>query len=154
MFISDWATARIVPQIEYTFNSKCPGTLQIAGTAQIFVESFLARKIAVDPGEENSVDAKRLCPSCQSPRVYRSHREGLLDRLHSWLGRYPHRCHACNHRFRLKYSGSDPHHGEKDPRPDLRKRKMRRLLRDLVIGASCVLLFLIFLYYLIQPRSE
>jgi hypothetical protein len=29
---------------------------------------------------------------------------------------------------------------------------MRRLLRDLVIGASCVLLFLIFLYYLIQPR--
>jgi hypothetical protein len=42
-----------------------------------------------------------LCPKCNSNRVYRSHRRGIVDRLSCGLNRYPYRCHDCKHRFFL-----------------------------------------------------
>ena len=39
----------------------------------------------------------------------------------------------------------------KDPRPDLRKRQVRRTVRHILVAGICVVLFLVFLYYLAQP---
>jgi hypothetical protein len=42
----------------------------------------------------------------------------------------------------------------KDWRPDQDKRRRRRVLRGILIGAICLAIFLLFLYYLVQPRFE
>ena len=49
--------------------------------------------------------SRRPCPRCGSPRVYRSHRRGLLERLLSLVGLKIRRCHACNLRF-TRFGGS------------------------------------------------
>ena len=43
--------------------------------------------------------------------------------------------------------------GVKDWRPDLDKRRRRRLLRQILIGAVCVVIFLVFLHYLVRPGA-
>lgn len=43
--------------------------------------------------------------------------------------------------------------GVKDWRPDLDKRRRRRLLRGILVGAMCLAIFLLFLYYLVQPGT-
>jgi hypothetical protein len=43
--------------------------------------------------------------------------------------------------------------GVKDWRPDLDKRRRRRLLRQILIGVVCLAAFLVFLYYLVQPGT-
>jgi hypothetical protein len=43
--------------------------------------------------------------------------------------------------------------GLKDWRPDLRKRRRRRLLRQILIGAFCIVVFLVFLHFLVQPGT-
>ena len=95
-------------------------------------------------------EPRRLCPKCQSARVYRSHRRGRWEGLQSRLGYYPFRCRACDYRFTAK-SETAKNAGVKDPRPDLRKRRVRRLIRAAMICAICVAAFLLFLHYLIQP---
>ena len=82
--------------------------------------------------------------------MYRSHRRSPWEGLRSWLGYYPFRCHACECRFTAK-SETAKGAGVKDARPDLRKRRMRRLIRAALICAVCVAAFLLFLHYLIQP---
>jgi hypothetical protein len=42
----------------------------------------------------------------------------------------------------------------KDWRPDQDKRRRRRVLRGILIGGICLAIFLLFLYYLVQPRFE
>jgi hypothetical protein len=96
----------------------------------------------------------RLCPKCQAARVYRSHRRGFFDRLQSCLGNYPHRCHACDSRFYSKAAKPKAEGGIRDPRPDLRKRRLKQLRRNILVCAICIATFLVFLYYLIQPRPE
>jgi type VI protein secretion system component VasF len=73
--------------------------------------------------------------------------------LLSRLNYYPFRCHACQHRFVARTRADSPHAngGKKDPRPDARRRRVRRLIRSIVICAACVVAFLLFLYYLTQP---
>jgi hypothetical protein len=39
------------------------------------------------------------CPKCNSERVRRSHRKGALERILSFFGLGPRRCHDCNVRF-------------------------------------------------------
>ena len=39
------------------------------------------------------------CPVCANPNVRRSRRRGLIDKVKSWFGRRPYRCHTCMHRF-------------------------------------------------------
>lgn len=39
------------------------------------------------------------CLHCGSTDVHRSRRRGLVDKLRSWLGQRPYRCHTCMHRF-------------------------------------------------------
>jgi hypothetical protein len=95
-------------------------------------------------------EPRRLCPKCQSARVYRSHRRGRWEGLQSWLGYYPFRCRACDYRFTAK-SKTAKNAGVKDPRPDLRKRQVRRMVRHILVAGICVMLFLLFLYYLAQP---
>jgi len=93
---------------------------------------------------------RRLCPKCQSARVYRSHRRSPWEGLRSWLGYRPFRCHACDYRFTAKFDAAE-NAGVKDPRPDLRKRQVRRMVRHILVAGMCVVLFLLFLYYLAQP---
>lgn len=40
-----------------------------------------------------------VCPSCMSPRVYRSQRRGWMERGLSLAGATPRRCHECNARY-------------------------------------------------------
>jgi len=103
----------------------------------------------VEPGASEA-GPRRLCPKCQSTRVYRSHRRSPWEGLRSWLRYYPFRCHACDYRFTAK-SGAAENAGVKDPRPDLRKRQVRRTVRHILVAGICVVLFLVFLYYLAQP---
>ena len=70
--------------------------------------------------------------------------------MRSWLGYYPCRCHACDYRFTAKSDAAE-NVGVKDPRPDLRKRQMRRMVRNILVAGICLVLFLLFLYYLVQP---
>ncbi len=44
-----------------------------------------------------------LCPSCSLDQAHRSHRIGTKERIFSWIGRHPYRCHGCGFRF---YPGS------------------------------------------------
>lgn len=39
------------------------------------------------------------CPFCASASVRRSRRRGIKEKVSSWLGRWPYRCHVCMHRF-------------------------------------------------------
>ena len=103
----------------------------------------------VEPGASEA-GPRRLCPKCQSTRVYRSHRRSPWEGLRSWLRYYPFRCHACDYRFTAK-SGAAENAGVKDPRPDLRKRQVRWTVRHILVAGICVVLFLVFLYYLAQP---
>ena len=108
---------------------------------------------ATDPA---AVHPRLPCPQCQGERVFRSHRRSRTENLLSWLNYYPYRCHACGHRFTVKSAAGSPGEkgGREDPRPEARKRRTRRLMRTVVIGAVCVVVFLIFLYYLIQPSAD
>jgi hypothetical protein len=93
----------------------------------------------------------RICPRCQSTRVFRRHR---LARWQNWLSRlnyYPYRCHACNHRFITQSQGSRPN---EDLRPGARKQRIRRLIGDIVIGAICLAIFLLFLYFVSRPAPD
>jgi hypothetical protein len=114
----------------------------------------LNEKVQVEPKPEAETDARRVCPKCQSTRVHRSHRRNGTEIFRAFLRYFPYRCHACDHRFSVKSPRTEVQVGRTDPRPDLRKRKMRRLLRNALIGAICVVTFLVFLYYLIQPSPE
>ena len=102
---------------------------------------------------------RHLCPKCQSPRVFRSHRHNRVENSLGWLNYYPYRCHACNHRFWAKQLSGTPKQptrtaaregGVKDPRPHARKRRSRQWIRSIVIGSICIALFLLFLHYLVQ----
>ncbi|HUP02648.1 MAG TPA: hypothetical protein VMU19_01585 [Bryobacteraceae bacterium] len=41
------------------------------------------------------------CPRCDSYRVYRSRRRGLVERV-IWFAWFPYRCHSCDERFFLR----------------------------------------------------
>jgi hypothetical protein len=93
----------------------------------------------------------RICPRCQSTRVFRRHR---LARWQNWLSRlnyYPYRCHACNYRFVTQSQGSLP---DQDLRPGALKRRIRRLIGDVVIGVICLAIFLLFLYFVSRPAPD
>ena len=98
--------------------------------------------------------ARQTCPKCQKERVFRSHRRDRIETLESWFGWFPYRCRDCGHRFLLRTKGR---HGDgpgiKDWRPDLDRRRRRRLLRQILIAAICVVVFLVFLHYLVQPGT-
>ena len=77
-----------------------------------------------------------------------------METLKSWMGWYPYRCRDCGHRYLLRAkNGRETSAGVKDWRPDLDKRRRRRMLRGILIGAICLALFLIFLHYLVQPGT-
>jgi hypothetical protein len=83
--------------------------------------------------------------------VFRRHR---LTRWQNWLSRlnyYPYRCHACGYRFTTQSQGSLPN---KDLRPGALKRRIRRLIGDIVIGAICLAIFLLFLYFVSRPAPD
>jgi DNA-directed RNA polymerase subunit RPC12/RpoP len=99
-----------------------------------------------------AASGRQTCPKCQSERVFRSHRRNRIEILESWLGWFPHRCRDCGHRYLVRAkdrSGA----GVKDWRPDLDKRRRRRLLHQILIAAICVVVFLVFLHYLVQPGT-
>jgi hypothetical protein len=48
---------------------------------------------------EEKCDQRRICPSCNSTDVRRSHRVTLFEKVLSVLSLWPFRCMACNHRF-------------------------------------------------------
>jgi len=101
-----------------------------------------------------AASARQTCPKCRSERVFRSHRRNRIEILESWLGWFPHRCRDCGHRFLVRVKDrSGASAGVKDWRPDLDKRRRRRLLRGILIGATCLVIFLLFLYYLVQPGT-
>ena len=94
---------------------------------------------------------QRICPRCQSTRVFRRHR---LTRWQNWLSRlnyYPYRCHACGYRFIAQSQGSRPN---EDLRPGALKRRIRRLIGDIVIGTICLAIFLLFLSFVSRPAPE
>ena len=113
----------------------------------------MAENSEVTSHEKIAAGAQWLCPKCQSARVYRSHRRTVKERLRSFSGYYPYRCHACDHRFVLRASHLGDEPGVKDPRKDISKRRRRRMIRNLVICVICVVVFLVFLHYLIQPSQ-
>jgi len=39
------------------------------------------------------------CPLCASDNVRRSRRRGIAEKVRSWVGRRPYRCHTFMHRF-------------------------------------------------------
>ena len=52
-----------------------------------------------------------------------------------------------------KKNGHETRGGVKDWRPDLDKRRRRRLWRQILVGAICVVVFLVFLHFLVQPGT-
>ena len=83
--------------------------------------------------------------------MFRRHR---LTRWQNWLSRlnyYPYRCHACGYRFAAQSKGASPN---EDLRPDARKRRIRKLIGDIVIGAICLAIFLLFLYFVSRPAPD
>lgn len=103
----------------------------------------------VEPGAGEG-GPRRICPKCQSARVYRSHRRSRWENLQSWLGYYPFRCRVCDYRFTAKFDAAE-NAGARDSRPELRKRQVRRMVRHILVAGTCVVIFLMFLYYLAQP---
>lgn len=94
--------------------------------------------------------SQRTCPRCQSARVFRRHR---LARWQNWLSRmnyYPYRCHACGYRFITKSRSA----AQEEVRPEVRKQRIRRMIGDVVIGAICLAIFLLFLYFVSRPAPN
>ena len=85
--------------------------------------------------------------------MFRSHRRTLVENMRSWWGTYPYRCHACGARFRVHPGDPDGQRGRIDSRPELRHRRMRRWVRGVLLGGILLALFLVFLYYLMQPPN-
>ena len=91
------------------------------------------------------------CAECQSDRVYCSHRRSQIEKLKSRFVRFPLRCHACGYRFLLPATDrSRTSAGGEDSRPDL---DQRRLFHEILLGAMCVAIFVLFLYYLVGPEA-
>ena len=99
-----------------------------------------------------------LCPKCKEDRAHRSHRRGVWEYVAALLAYYPYRCHACEKRFlRFKYAKGEPGHEptstEREIRSTRRAIKWRRKKQELVLYALGILVFLVFLYLITQPRS-
>jgi predicted Zn-ribbon and HTH transcriptional regulator len=54
----------------------------------------------VGQGGQEDGGARRVCPKCQSTRISRSRRRGLVEWLVRIIRLYPFRCDHCGHRFR------------------------------------------------------
>ena len=54
----------------------------------------------VDQEGQEEGGVRRRCPKCQSPRIFRSRRQALVDWLLRVIRLYPFRCDHCSHRFR------------------------------------------------------
>ena len=52
------------------------------------------------------VHESKCCPSCDSEKTHRSHRQGITERLASILNIYPYRCDECNNRFLARRKSS------------------------------------------------
>jgi len=47
-----------------------------------------------------------FCPVCGSNNCVRSRRRSTMERVLSWIGVFPFRCHDCSHRFSRFYPSS------------------------------------------------
>jgi hypothetical protein len=54
----------------------------------------------VDQRGQEEGGASRLCPKCQSTRIFRSRRRGLVEWPLRTVRLYPFRCDRCDRRFR------------------------------------------------------
>src|SRR5579863_1127257 len=95
------------------------------------------------------------CPKCGKNRAHRSHRS-LRDWTVSWLSLKPYRCRECEHRFYAYRAGAE---SSKLRTPEERRiMKLRRSIRwrrsrgELVLYGISTLIFVAFLYYIIQQR--
>jgi hypothetical protein len=101
-----------------------------------------------------------ICPKCKSDRAHRSHRRGLLERIAGILLLYPHRCHACQHRYlRFKYGrmpdgSGGPSHTEREIRQTRAAVRWKQKKQELLLYAIGLLLFLVFLYYITRPANR
>ena len=94
------------------------------------------------------------CPECQSDRVYGSRCHGSIEKLKSRFVRFPYRCGACGYRFPLSATDrSRASAGAEDSRPDVDKRRPRRLFHEILLGAMCLAIFVLFLCYVVGPEA-
>jgi hypothetical protein len=45
------------------------------------------------------IHQSKSCPGCEGKNTHRSHRQGIIERVASWLSIYPYRCRECDKRF-------------------------------------------------------
>jgi len=99
--------------------------------------------------------AETLCPKCGSQHLRRSHRTGLVERLHAVFGSYPYRCQECLSRSFLKTSPDllERARSGRHKRPEERKRAWQRRRRDFLLWGGGIFGFLAILYYLIRDTG-
>jgi hypothetical protein len=90
------------------------------------------------------------CPRCQGTAIRRSHRAGIIERLHSLAHRYPYRCHNCKARFFLaaKENQAPP---PSERRMERVKSETLRRHRLILLFAASLALFLLFAWKFIFP---
>jgi hypothetical protein len=98
-----------------------------------------------------------ICPKCGKNNAHRSHRS-LRDWAVTWLNMKPYRCRDCQHRF-YAYRAGEKSSKLRTPE-EIRIMKLRRSIRwrrsrsELLLYGIGSLLFLAFLYYMIQQRTD
>jgi hypothetical protein len=98
-----------------------------------------------------------ICPKCGKNSAHRSHRS-LRDWAVTWLNLKPYRCRDCQHRF-YAYRAGEKSSKLRTPE-EIRIMKLRRSIRwkrsrsELLLYGISSLLFLAFLYYIIQQRID
>jgi hypothetical protein len=86
-----------------------------------------------------------ICPNCGAPKVHRSHRKGLSERLLALLGARVCRCHACNLRFARLFSST--------VYVDDARRLLRRAALVLSIAAGTALVLIVMLWLMNQQAA-
>jgi hypothetical protein len=79
-----------------------------------------------------------ICPGCGTPKVHRSHRKGLVERLLAFVGAHVRRCHACNLRFARLFSST--------VYIDDARRALRRLALIVLMAAGAALVLIVMLW--------
>ena len=101
------------------------------------------------------------CPKCKTDAAHRSHRKGIVEYLVSAFSYHPYRCHSCEHRFLYSpYFAKDSGKNaagktsrEQQIRATRNSIQRKQLLREVLVLALALLLFLVFLRYIIRESK-